>query len=681
MTNSAMAMFGYTACVAVPSTPAAKKKKAAGSAAQSAPAGRTAADLPKPLGQPPYKSEIGRRIFDVVGRNKIKFQAPAGYTPASEKFMETVAADCDVLVAGGGLSGISAALAAARNGAKVLLVQNRSRLGGNSSSEIKMHPLGIREGGTGYREAGIIEELKLEDISQNVQRSWEMWDLMLYDKIISNPNITLLLDTAVFSAETDGDTVKTVYARSDLTLKIFKISAKYFIDCTGDGRLAMEAGAEMMWGRDGSKKYGESLAGDKDLGGTLCSSILFTTMDVGRPVPYKAPAWAHKITAADLRLRNPQRIGFQYGYYFVAHGGLADTVHDDEVIRFELLSVVLGLWDYLKNCGKYPETANLALDTVGMIPARRESFRIKGLKLFTQSDIYGGWRNYPDQVASCGWVPEDQPSGGIFAPDEKPAMNSHFTPTYNMPLSVLISKDFKNLCMAGRNMSCSHLAFSCTRVMCTGSVMGQAIGTAAALAVKSGRNIADYTKDAALITALQQRLLRDGQLLIGVENLDAADLAKKAAITATSSAFDTLPSAVANGRIYDLRRENKNKWIAALSESPELQLTWDIPQKISALILNFDSGCRHLCITKEGSRRRQVLEAPQPEILKDYDIVAVLADGSRKTVARRRGNYQKRVVENFDTVAAKSLILKPLASNGDKFARVFEIRAYSKLEI
>ncbi|MBO5255690.1 MAG: FAD-dependent oxidoreductase, partial [Opitutales bacterium] len=94
--------------------------------------------------------------------------------------MDTHTIDCDLLVAGGGLAGISTALAAARNGIKVVIVQNRSRLGGNSSSEIKMHPLGIFEGRAGHREAGIIEELKLEDISTNPQRSWEMWDMMLY---------------------------------------------------------------------------------------------------------------------------------------------------------------------------------------------------------------------------------------------------------------------------------------------------------------------------------------------------------------------------------------------------------------------------------------------------------------------------------------------------------------------
>ncbi len=671
LTNSAMAMLGYSACVALPSGCASAGRTSTNEAK------KVSFKLPKPMGQPAYKSEIGKRINAVVNGNKIKFENIGNYSPASEKFMSTHAIDCDLLVAGGGLSGISVALAAARNGAKVVLVHNRSRLGGNSSSEIKMHPLGIFEHRAGYREAGIIEELRLEDISTNSQRSWEMWDLMLYDKIISEPNITLLLDTTVFSVEISGRNISCVYARSDLTLKIFKITAKNYADCTGDGRLAMEAGAEMMWGREGSGKYGESLAADYNLRGTLCSSVLFTTVNTGKPTPYKAPSWAHKITADDLKMRDPKRIGFTYGYYFVSHGGMADTVRDDEVIRFELLAVILGLWDYIKNCGKYPEVENLALDTVGMIPARRESYRIKGLGVFTQADIYGDWRKYPDQVAACGWKPEDQTSGGIFARNEAPVMHSPTPDVYNMPLRIMVSKDFDNLCMAGRNMSCSHLAFSCTRVMCTGAVMGQALGTAVALAIKTGRKLSDFTSDGELIKSLQQTLLRDGHLILDVPNEDVNDIAKLANVTATSSANGTVPASVVNGKFYDVKKSDANKWMASMSGNPEINFAWNRPTKISKAIFNFDSGRRHLTITKEASRRKHVLEAPQPEVLKDFDVVATLPNGEKKVVGQVRGNYQKRVVVDFPRVSVKSLTIKPIATNGDKFARIFEVRIYA----
>src|SRR4051794_14870900 len=120
---------------------------------------------------------------------------------AGEPNMVVVPLDCDVLVAGGGLAGVCAAVAAARNGARVVLVQDRSRLGGNSSSEVKMHVVGANthKARPGWREGGLLEEIRLDDAANNPQRSWELWDLLLYDKVMSEPNITLLLDTTLYS--------------------------------------------------------------------------------------------------------------------------------------------------------------------------------------------------------------------------------------------------------------------------------------------------------------------------------------------------------------------------------------------------------------------------------------------------------------------------------------------------
>src|SRR5438270_6253533 len=160
--------------------------------------------------------------------------------------MREVVLDADVLVAGGGLAGVCAALAAARHGSRVILVQDRSRLGGNSSSEVKMHVVGANNhtGRPGWREGGIIEELRLDDAANNPQRSWELWDLLLYDKVMSEPNITLLLDSVVFSAHTGDNRIEQVLVRCDKTEYLYRITAKLCCDCTGDSRLGLEAGAE-----------------------------------------------------------------------------------------------------------------------------------------------------------------------------------------------------------------------------------------------------------------------------------------------------------------------------------------------------------------------------------------------------------------------------------------------------
>ena len=124
--------------------------------------------------------------------------------------------EADVLVAGGGLSGVCAALAAARNGVSVILVQDRSRLGGNSSSEIRMHVCGANHTTEllPWRETGIIEELRLTNFATNPQHSFEVWDLILYDKVISEKNITLMLDTAVVDAKLVADQIVAVKQRS-----------------------------------------------------------------------------------------------------------------------------------------------------------------------------------------------------------------------------------------------------------------------------------------------------------------------------------------------------------------------------------------------------------------------------------------------------------------------------------
>ncbi len=119
----------------------------------------------------------------------------------NEPNMTLVDLKCDLMVAGGGLAGVCAAIAAARHGAKVVLVQDRSRLGGTPrASQNARRRRKLPQGPSGWREGGIIEELRLADAANNPQRCWELWDLLLYDKVMSEPNITLLLETSLYSA-------------------------------------------------------------------------------------------------------------------------------------------------------------------------------------------------------------------------------------------------------------------------------------------------------------------------------------------------------------------------------------------------------------------------------------------------------------------------------------------------
>ncbi len=303
--------------------------------------------------------------------------ANAPFSPA-ERHMRLVALETDVLVAGGGLAGVCAAIAAARNGAKVVLVQDRSRLGGNSSSEVKMHVVGANQhtGRPGWREGGLIEELRLADAVNNPQRCFELWDLLLYDKVVSEPNITLLLETVVYAATTEGGRITEAMARCDKSEHLYRIRAKAFCDCTGDSRLALETGADMRTGREARGEYNESLAPETPDNRTLGSSILFTSRLYHRHMPFRAPSWARKVTREQLVHRRID--SWEYGYWWIEWGGDKDIIEDNERIRFELLAIVMGVWDYIKNSGDFPDSSFWAMDWVGMMPGKRGSRRLLG---------------------------------------------------------------------------------------------------------------------------------------------------------------------------------------------------------------------------------------------------------------------------------------------------------------
>ncbi|NWF83803.1 MAG: FAD-dependent oxidoreductase, partial [Bryobacteraceae bacterium] len=389
---------------------------------------------------------------------------------AHEPNMTLVELETDVFIAGGGLAGVCAALSAARHGARVVLVQDRSRLGGNSSSEVKMHVVGANshKSRPGWREGGIIEELRLADAAGNPQRCWELWDLLLYDKVVSERNITLLLETAVYAAVKKNGKIDHVMARCDKSEHLYRVRAPLYVDATGDSRLGLEAGAEMRTGREARSEFNESLAPEKADEETLGSSILFTSRDYGKPMPFDPPKWARKVTKEQLKFR--RITSWEYGYWWIEWGGNLNTIWDNERIRFELLSITMGIWDYIKNSGEHPTSANWAMDWVGMMPGKRGSRRLMGDHLLTEHDLLRG--TFPDGVAIGGWPMDDHPPGGFDRPDLPPNTVLRTQEVYNIPLRALYSRNVSNLMMAGRNISATHAAFTSTRVMATCAVIG-----------------------------------------------------------------------------------------------------------------------------------------------------------------------------------------------------------------
>lgn len=609
--------------------------------------------------------------------------------------------ECDVLVAGGGPAGVPCALAAARGGARVILCQDRPVLGGNASSEVRMHIVGAdgmrgEELATEARESGIIEELRLELCVNNPQRSPSMLDLVFYDWVRREPNITLLLNTTVVDCETANGRIHTARAIRPTTEDEFEIRAKYFVDCTGDGCLGAAAGAPFVQGREGRKDYGESLAEvEEGDGRTLGSTILYQARQFDRPMPFVAPPWARKFTREDLRLRlnlDPNEVdcGLEYGYWWAEWGGHLNTIKDGETIRDELLAIVLGVWDHIKNSGLYPGVGNWAMTWFGWLPGKRESRRFEGRYKLTQADIWEGNR-LPDAIAYGGWPIDTHPFMGVDAVDEHPCRQTLSPYLFDIPLRACISSTIDNLLFAGRNISASHIAFASTRVMSTCAVMGQGVGTAIAYALRSGVEVATLPLDRSRMSDVQQQLLRDDAFLIGVENRDPADWARKASVTASSAQpggeAELVVSGVTRsvhgpkGARPDRVRASTHRWMSdpAAGLPAWLEFEWQVDIDVSEMRLVFDTGLhRRLTLShSDAFYHKMHWGRPQPETVRDFELVGF--DASGKEVFRDCvcGNYQRLVVRTLATPAkVRKLRVIVTASNGIDHARICEVRVY-----
>lgn len=600
--------------------------------------------------------------------------------------------ESDILVAGGGVSGVTAALAAARNGAKVILCQDRPVLGGNASSEIRMHIVGAanskrgKELETEAREGGILEEILLENAVRNPQRSASMFDLILYEKCRAEPNLTLLLNTAVIEAEAENGHIISVLAVRESTEHRFRIVAQVYMDCTGDGRLGKEAGALYKSGREAASEHGETLANEHADPYRQGSSLLFTTRDMGRPMHFTPPSWARKFTEEDLKFRSHST--WEYGYWWVEFGGMLDTIADNEEIRDELLGIMLGVWDHIKNSGHHPESENWALDWFGFVPGKRESRRFIGKYLLTQRDLEQA-THFEDVVAYGGWPMDTHPPQGIDATELNPAHQPFSRYVYGIPLRALVSVNVDNLLFAGRNISATHIAFSSTRVMGTCAAMGQGAGTAAAFAVQAGLKLDDALQDKEFIRQVQHQLLKQDAYLPGIA--PAKDNLALRAIVSASSEQPEGPAANvtdgytrsmhgAGGARPELAVPGTHRWMSQPGDSaPWIELEWTTPVPIGEIALIFDTGMhRRLTLTHSDEVLKMMEWGPQPETVKDFSVTAYFSDPEAppRQILSIRDNYQRQVACRVNLEHVVKLRVDIAATHGLDHARIFEIRCY-----
>jgi hypothetical protein len=483
----------------------------------------------------------------------------------------------DVCVVGGGMAGMCAAIASARNGAKTALVHDRPVLGGNASSEVRMWICGAH--GKHNKETGILEEIQLDNLKYNSALNYSLWDSVLWGKTHFQPNLSLFLNASCTTAEMEGTRIASIEAWQGTSQTVHTIKAKTFIDCSGDSILAPLTGAKFRQGREASSEFNEDIepaqADDKTMGNTLLIQLRRTD----ETQTFVAPRWAYKFTtAADL----PNRINGvnASNFWWLEVGGLNDTISDAEAIRDELMKVTYGVWDYIKNQAPEREKSkNWAVEWIGSLPGKRENRRYVGDHILTQNDVRDGGR-FDDIVAYGGWSMDDHHPAGIYY-EGRPTLFHPAPSPYGIPYRSLYSVNIDNLLFAGRNISVTHAALSSTRVMATCALIGQAAGTAAALCTRydcAPRAISSGEK----LSELQTILMDDDCWLPGLTR-PVSDIACEAKLSGDGENLAALRDGL------DRDREDENHaWEGNIGDT--IEYSWQHNVEIGGVRLVFDSN-------------------------------------------------------------------------------------------
>jgi hypothetical protein len=560
---------------------------------------------------------------------------------------ETQEHHVDLCVVGGGMAGLIAAVSAARHGARVLLMQDRPVLGGNASSEVRMWICGAH--GADAKETGVLEEIMLANYYRNRNMKYSVWDTVLYEKAKYQEGVTLLLNCACHEVNTEGDHITSIKGWQTSTQTFHQVHAKYFADCSGDSVLRV-SGAEFRWGRESRHEFNESHAPEEADSRTMGNTILIQSREVGYHEPFIPPTWAYDFKDSDISPAERYLTPTGENFWWLEVGGMGNTIKEAEDFRDELLRIAYGVWDLIKN-NPDGRAKDWELDWMGALPGKRENVRYVGDHILSQGDILAGGK-FDDTAAYGGWTMDDHHPGGIWY--RGPATVFHNTPSpYGIPYRSMYSKNIDNLFFAGRNISNTHMAMSSTRVMATCSLIGQAVGTAAALAVKHSCTPREVGRSH--LRELQANLMDDDAYLPGFTR-SIPEVSRAARLEATSGTPDLLRSGV--DRIIG---QEDNGWWAAPNECATY--SFDSPVALSRVRLTFDSNQadnkRMPCwYPKSGT----TVDMP-PMLPRAYAVEAQDAAGNWQRLHQVENN-DRRLVKLPVNIEAKAVRFVPLATWG-----------------
>jgi hypothetical protein len=384
----------------------------------------------------------------------------------------------DLVVIGGGMAGTCTAISAARLGLQVALVQDRPVLGGNNSSEVRVHLNGQINLPPYPRIGDVVGELDSGGRG-NAQAAALYDDQKKLDLVQAEPNIHLFLGVHACKVEKEGSRIVAVIGKDTRTSKDLRFAAPLFADCTGDGTIGFLAGAEYRMGRESWQETGETMAPQEPDKMTMGASVQWYSIETPEPSPFPECPWALAFTEESCERMTRGDWNWETGLN-------KDQIADFEAIRDHGLRAVYGNWAFLKNHSKdKAKYAHRRLSWVAYIAGKRESRRLLGDCLLTQQDVQEQ-RPYPDGFVTTTWSLDlhyPDPANTKYFPGEefKTICKTPVIKPYAVPYRCFYSRNVENLFMAGRDISVTHVALGTVRVMRTCGMMGEVVGMAASI--------------------------------------------------------------------------------------------------------------------------------------------------------------------------------------------------------
>ena len=393
----------------------------------------------------------------------------------------------DLAVVGGGIAGICTALAAYRKGCRVVLINDRPVLGGCNSSEIRVC-MGGQIKHPPYEHIGdIVQEIAPVMGHPSIYKEEYFEDArkrFAFEVPCGSGSCAVLTNEAGTELEQEGCTVTAVLTTNTRTGARTRIRAALFADCSGDGIVARHAGAEIMYGTEDKKIFGEQLAPEESRKTVMGQSIRWYSEEQAEPCGFPVLDWG-------LHFDEDSYLNCLSGDWEQETGFERDMLRETEYIRDYGLRAIYSNWSYQKNfCKDKDRFARAQLKWVSAFGGKRESCRVKGDYILTQHDFEDGI-SCEDGTAKITWgidihYPEPINAERFGEAFRSFAYHRNMPAACPVPYRCLYSRDIANLFIGGRLVSTSHIAFSAVRVMRTLGMLGEVAGIAAAICRKHG---------------------------------------------------------------------------------------------------------------------------------------------------------------------------------------------------